>query len=1275
MCVSGKVCDGDHTVMMPDGGVLDCQPYRCDTNGECKSCVSVEDCVGPFVCDGNGKCVDRPTHEFALTSGCGVGRSGEGRAGLAALVLAALAIAARVRRHRSLLALALAFVGAAACSAQPQEKPWIEATSSTTAVASVEARTLADRVRLGLRQIGGDPPLDRLATPAAQVVERDGIELRPRFSSGVIHPATLSLPVRASGAFRIMDVDSGLSAEVSLDGALDVEGEVVAGFVVYRRGYHGGAHLVHRPTPWGTEDDLYLEDAPGAPEARYRVTLGDTVAGLRLVANTLELLDETGTPRLRMAPPFVVDGSGGRHAAEIFVHGCAHDTDPRPPWGRAVTAPGTRKCTVDIRWGEMRYPAVVDPLWTTTGQVVHARTSHTASTLLDGRVLVAGGEYAFDQAEVYDPATDTWAATGNLTASRSKHVAAVLVDGRVLVAGGCNASSYCGNGLNTVNQTAEIYDPGTGVWSPTGSMSRDRFDGKASLLPGGKVLIAGGVSETWKYYLETAELYDPATGTWSVTNSMAHKRTRHSMSALHDGRILVTGGLCDNYICGELYLSSAELYDPGAGAWSDAGSMSIKRYSHTASVLSDGRVLVSGGAEAGASAEVYDPLAITWTLAAAMAEPRDRHTATVLLDGRVLVTGSGSNSGLDAELFDPSTGAWSGAGSMNGGYRIDHTANLLANGQVLVVGGTLSPSAPQAELFELLHVGEACTQPGQCKSGICADGVCCSAPCAGICRACAAAKTGVADGTCAPVIVGTDPNGQCPDQGTGSCGFDGACDGAGACRRYAAGSGCGTPSCSNGQRITGQCDGAGHCVAQVKSCAPYLCANVTACASQCTQDAQCIPAHFCANNLCQPDQQEGQPCANAAQCQSGFCVDGRCCEDSCTAPCFACSQATTGAADGKCRPASAGIDPHQDCPDDGALSCKRDGACDGSGGCRLYAAGTTCDVAVCMGIDAFAQFQCDGVGHCGVASFVCGGQYRCLDGACKMSCLSDADCLPAAWCAAGKCQPKSPSGLHACALDHECETEICADGYCCNAPCQGQCEACDVPGHEGTCVALTPVTPPEDHARPACTRKQPDDPCSQTRCDGVERKECAGYIGQEDAFLCRQASCVAGVAVVPVHCDGQGHCPAVAPDNTVLCEPFVCGAGACLTTCTTNTDCVGGYHCDLDHGMCAPWACDGAHTVAKTDGTTLDCGAFKCTPDGRCPTECRSVDDCVTPFACDEMHRCVPRPDATGAGCTMAPVARLGHPGALALALVALGAFRTRTARRGSASRGPRRGS
>src|SRR5580692_10088927 len=236
---------------------------------------------------------------------------------------------------------------------------------------------------------------------------------------------------------------------------------------------------------------------------------------------------------------------------------------------------------------------------------------------------------------------------------------------------------------------------GTGAVSEISSMHIARASHTSTLLPNGKVLIAGGFAgsggESNPY--PTAELFDVRSGTFQSAGSMTIGRSGHTATLLKNGRVLIAGGWTGHY--GRL--GSAEIYNPAASAFTPTGNMVIERAGNTATLLPDGRVLVAGGEDrqenAIASAEIYDPATGKFSATGSMANPRGAHTATAQKDGRVLVVGGGSghypsqNVYRSAELFDPVTGKFSSAGQMSVG-RHKHAAILLRSGRVLILGGS-----------------------------------------------------------------------------------------------------------------------------------------------------------------------------------------------------------------------------------------------------------------------------------------------------------------------------------------------------------------------------------------------------------------------------------------------------------------------------------------------------------------------------------------------------------------------------------------------------------
>jgi N-acetylneuraminic acid mutarotase len=329
-----------------------------------------------------------------------------------------------------------------------------------------------------------------------------------------------------------------------------------------------------------------------------------------------------------------------------------------------------------------------------TGTPNDARNCHTATLLQNGEVLVAGGRNgntALSTAELYDPATGIFTATDSLATARCGHTATLLQNGTVLIAGGYNFGST--GGLPTT-ATAELYDPGTGTFSATGSLGTGRAGHSATLLVSGKVLVAGGANSNDGFTvtdLASAELYDPVAGTFSATGSLNTVRGAPAV-LLNNGKVLFAGG--HNFSDG--YLASAEIYDPTAGTFTFTGSLITARAAHSATLLQNGKVLVAGGDNNGgngnflAFAELYDPSSGTFTATGSLNNQREGQSATLLANGQVLIVGGGvttiAQQSYDmSELYDPASGVFIFNAPTNS-TRFFLSATLLNNGKVLVTG-------------------------------------------------------------------------------------------------------------------------------------------------------------------------------------------------------------------------------------------------------------------------------------------------------------------------------------------------------------------------------------------------------------------------------------------------------------------------------------------------------------------------------------------------------------------------------------------------------------
>jgi hypothetical protein len=314
-----------------------------------------------------------------------------------------------------------------------------------------------------------------------------------------------------------------------------------------------------------------------------------------------------------------------------------------------------------------------------TGSMNVARVGHTATLLSNGQVLVAGGDNSslgggyLASAEIYNPSTGSWTLTGSMTTARQSHQAVLLPNGQVLVAGGNNASGTLAS--------AELYNRSTGTWTATGSMITARYDFSLTLLPNGEVLAVQGTG---------AELYNPATGTWIATSSPTDTVGGPNAALLLNGQVLAIG---------ESLNIPSELYDPSTATWSATGSTGTTMPNPITPRLPNGDVFVTGSFASGSAsystAALYDPSTGQFTLENGPCSCRGFNGA-LLQTGKILVAGGFitvhhlpynlTETINSAEVWDSSTQAWTSTGNLNTS-RGAESMTILANGNALVAGG------------------------------------------------------------------------------------------------------------------------------------------------------------------------------------------------------------------------------------------------------------------------------------------------------------------------------------------------------------------------------------------------------------------------------------------------------------------------------------------------------------------------------------------------------------------------------------------------------------
>ena len=320
-----------------------------------------------------------------------------------------------------------------------------------------------------------------------------------------------------------------------------------------------------------------------------------------------------------------------------------------------------------------------------SGNLIVARCFETATLLPNGKILFAGGQLGGGgqtaTAELYDPVAGTFSLTGSMSVARVNHTATLLPNGTVLITGGANCNSSC-----VFFNTAEIYDPGSGLFTPTpGVMVVAAELSSATLLANGKVLIAGGATGG-SAGTTIAELYDLSTGMFTQTGSMGNGRSQNfTATLLQDGTVLFAGGLVNGAVT-----STAEIYDPTTQQFSPTGSPGEPLSGHTATLLANGQVLIAGGwfNPPPTVAQLYDPVARTFKSTGSLQEARFGAFATLVANGTVVVAGGNLPGALGSiEVYDPVAGTFSSNSTFMKIARTGNTMTKLADGRFLFIGG------------------------------------------------------------------------------------------------------------------------------------------------------------------------------------------------------------------------------------------------------------------------------------------------------------------------------------------------------------------------------------------------------------------------------------------------------------------------------------------------------------------------------------------------------------------------------------------------------------
>ena len=397
------------------------------------------------------------------------------------------------------------------------------------------------------------------------------------------------------------------------------------GVVVYHDAFIE-TDVLYKSTPTHTDEYFYLRSASAPTEWRFTVRYGAGIAALRSIGNALEAVDRDGIARLRASRPLAIDAHGTRREGTVTLDGTVIvlRIDPRG----------------------LVYPVLVDPDWTSTGDMAFGRFYFGANVLADGRVLATGGCSAsvcsgdltlpacrtvVGTAETLSLTTRTWSNAGVDPVPRFFHSSVGLANGEVVLAGGCTTSD-----CSATTGTVRVYD---GTFRAAPDLSEARAGMVAARLPDGRVLLAGGCNST--ACTATSQIYDPVRNQLVTTIPMNVARGRAEVVTLADGRILAVGG-CTSILCAGV-LDSAEIYDPATDSWTSTAPMGTPRAGHHATVLLDGSVLVGGGCRDQRcvaflrSTEIFDPWTRRFSPGPDQAALRVGARAARLPDGTVMV--------------------------------------------------------------------------------------------------------------------------------------------------------------------------------------------------------------------------------------------------------------------------------------------------------------------------------------------------------------------------------------------------------------------------------------------------------------------------------------------------------------------------------------------------------------------------------------------------------------------------------------------------------------
>ncbi len=695
--------------------------------------------------------------------------------------------------------------------------------------------------------------------------------------------------------------------------------------------------------------------------------------------------------------------------------------------------------------------AIYDPglgSWSVLAPLTGTRRSGArATSLADGRVLVSGGwtgtGYA-DPAQMFDPATDTWASAGSIGMGRYWHAATRLSDGRVLIAGGTTYSGFGDPRFNArPTATARVYDPTTGGWSSAGTLSQPRSRPRAVLLQTGHVLVAGGVAASGSSFgpSSAADLYDPVTGGWSPTGSLGIGRDYHSLTLLPDGRVLAAGGLGPAGV-----LATTEIYSLATGTWTSGPALRMPRADHASALLPDGRVLVAGGATGPGRTDGItntSEILVEDTCGDGVLQAGEgcddgnnangdccSAACTVEVAGTVCRAGTGCDAAETCDGASPSCPAdvlapagvvcRAAAGSCDLPEQCDGTSPLCPPDALASAGVECRASASECDIAETCSGTSPSCPPDAARP----EGSVCGSTPSGDCDA-ADACVGLV-GASARCEARYAPAGTTCRGAVADCDLAEACTGASALCPADAVQGAGVVC----RPAAGDCDIAETCTGTSPSC---------------PTDVLSAPGAVCRPAAGDCDLPESCSGSSAACPPDAFSLAGAVCRPSagacdvaeaCTGTSAACPVDAVATAGRICREAVGECDilescdgANADCPPDlarpGGSSCgpSPSGDCDAADECvgltgstarceaRVAPRDTVCRTSTCLDGVETSTASCDGASPiCPRGSARDCAPFACGRAECLTSCTDESECAPGWLCLRGGCEPQMDAG-------------------------------------------------------------------------------------------------------------------------------------------------------------------------------------------------------------------------------------------------------------------------